>query len=636
MHRQTPLALLLALALLLPAAARADGLKVKKPVKGAPAGVFLADVAQQAALNGESFTIRSDTAIAFTGNPPAVLDKDLLEKADLAISSGTVIFKSKYNLVDGAKVPPSELVKMLKGLLPFARAKSLDPAQVGATLRQWGIPAEFNGRHLLNPDGSATYFGIMFYEGMRDKQDSARKVTGERMAASLALFDSAYAQAFEKDAPDLGIQDLQRGWAMLGRSKPGETPLPLMNGAAYVAPKDWSLKLAKSKGDKATIAALNQLERTRYHQDRALQETPPPPKGKEAPKTDPPSQLSLAGILAALDKLNGSPLSADQQEWLVKSFPMGETVWRMGAPTLWRAGLTGKDVKVAVIDTGAGSSPDIDPRVKARENFTRERGQGAIGEHATHVSGTILALAPDAELRSYRVLNEHNWRENGRLNLEEDELRAAIGSAIDKAVADGNQVINMSLGGGGRPTGSLADKIAKYADQGVVFVIAAGNEGAGGPRGVNWPGNNPKVITAGSVDVNGRYSRYSSFGSVWDPASASYYIKKIFMAPGQDIESSAPAKTDDPAPHQTMSGTSMATPHIAGVATLLVQEALGLGKDKKAAGQAVVQALDESSPLMDSRDLPSDAPPDQDFVVVSPMAAYKRLRAGASIQATAK
>jgi subtilisin family serine protease len=635
MHRQTPLALLLTLALLLPAAARADGLKVKNP-KNAPPGVFLADIEQQAALKGVGFEIRSDSAIAFTGNPPAVIDKDLLAKADLAISSGAVIVKSKYNIVDGAKVPPQDLVKILQGLLPFARAKSLDPAQVGAALRQWGIPAEFNGRHLLNPDGSATYFGVMFYEGMRDKQDSARKVSGERLAASLAYFDSAYSQAFDKDAPDLGIQDLQRAWALLGRSKPGETPLPLMNGAAYVSPKEWSARLSKAKGDASVIAALNQLEKTRYHQDRSLQETPPPPKGKEPARTDPPSQLSLAGILAAVDKLNGSPLSADQQEWLVKSFPMGETVWRMGAPSLWREGLTGKGVKVAVIDTGAGSNPDIDPRVKARENFTRERGQGAVGEHATHVSGTILALAPDAELRSYRVLNEHNWRENGRLNLEEDELRSAIGSAIDKAVADGNLVINMSLGGGGRPTGSLADKISKYADQGVVFVIAAGNNGAGGPDGVEWPGNMPKVVTAGSLDVDNRYSRYSSFGSVWDPANASYYIKKIFMAPGQDIASSAPATKDDPDPHQLMSGTSMATPHIAGVATLLVQEALGLGKDTKAAGHAVVQALDESSPLMDSRDLPPDAPPDQDFVVVSPMAAYKRLRAGASIPAAAK
>ena len=622
-------------ALILAAFLAFPGTAAAKPPPGGKkaisAAAFKPDAAQTASLKAAQFEVKKDRSVAFSGEQAVALDAELLAKADIAVNdSGEVIYTTD-NLPEGKTlVPPAALVPLLRGLLPFARAKALSPAAVGQTLRDWGMPSQFNGRHLLNPDGTATYYGVMFFEGLNGKQDAAAHVTGERLSASLTLFDSAFNQAFDKNSPDVGAKDLERAFAMLNGRRPGETPLTPMNGGAFVAPTDWAAKLSKAKGDPTALAALQALQRTRYHQDRDLGAAQPPsPEVKKKKKgepesTDPPSQLSLAGLLSALDKLNGAPLTADQQEWLVKSFPMGETVWRMNAPTLWRAGLTGKGVKVAVIDSGVGYSPDLDARVMDRQNFTRDRGGARVGEHATHVAGTILALAPDAELRSYRALPDKSPKESSRLAQESDEIDRALGDAVTKAVADGNSVINMSLGGRGRPTGALNALIEKYAEQGVIFVIAAGNDGNGGPTGVDAPGNASKVITVGAVDSNNRYSRFSSSGSVWDPTTLSYTVKKIIMAPGEDINSSAPATSNAKDPHQTMSGTSMATPHVAGLATLLVQKVLGT----PGAGAAVRDAIDRSGTDMDARDLPPDIQPDQEFVMVNPMAAYRMLRGG--------
>ncbi|PIP65040.1 hypothetical protein COU77_03385 [Candidatus Peregrinibacteria bacterium CG10_big_fil_rev_8_21_14_0_10_49_16] len=233
-------------------------------------------------------------------------------------------------------------------------------------------------------------------------------------------------------------------------------------------------------------------------------------------------------------------------------------------------GVSGAGVRIAVLDTGADVlHPELVGRMAAYVNFTDEDATDGHG-HGTHVSGIalgqgvkpiddggavnrVLGVAPDAELLVGKICYNGGWC-----------LEGDIVAGIEWAVMQGADVINLSLGGGAFLNHCDGDPLAAIVnwavDQGVVVAAAAGNGGMHG-EGVAVPACASKVLAVAAVDSH----------DVWQPWS-SYGLPIDIAAPGVGILSSLPCETAGTCPdagYGKWSGTSMATPHVTGVAALL-------------------------------------------------------------------
>ncbi len=594
------------------------------------------------------------------GADKGLIPKEYLVKASLEWKYGVLMFAKSPEAV-----PEQMFAPILKGLSSFTAAARVDRAKAGAALAAWGFPPSVDGRRLYNPAGDATYFGLMFYSFFESKPDKVAELGVERTSQALDLIGHAYGQAFYNQAPDIAQIDLDRARVLLfAVRRGGETPLgfPIMKARPDSAAmlKDYKAKLeaeadaALKAGDEVrrkdsieALAVLNNLERQRSHQSLDLTAVPEPGKekkpepaaacpiqpcadaGKKKEEPYAPLASGLPGLLRVLDRI-GTPLTRDQQENLIKAFPMGDLVWRMGAQDLWRQGLTGKGVKVAVIDEGIAVHPELEGSVKARVNLTAERGKGAVGSHGTHVAGIIHALAPDAELRGYAVFSG----DGSNRALSENPEQPII-DAIHRAVKDGNQVINMSLGSGDGPSNALARVVEEYASKGVIFLIAAGNS-RNMSGGIDSPSSAPSAITVGSLDTAGRMSDFTNFGPRFDPRKLTTVVKDVFMTPGSNIVSTMPEGMALPMGPKTpnyasMSGTSMATPVMSGVTALLVQDMgqMTLVPNPIEAAARLKAALVASSTPMTLDHLPPGVAVDQPFFVVRPLQALEALRAAA-------
>jgi subtilisin family serine protease len=199
-----------------------------------------------------------------------------------------------------------------------------------------------------------------------------------------------------------------------------------------------------------------------------------------------------------------------------------------------------------------------------------------FSEHGTHVAGIaagdytpgaipnrgpLSGVAPNAYLGNYKVLTVPT--ENFGLNGNAPEIAAAI----EAAVRDGMDVINLSLGEAEiEPSRDLVvTAINAAADAGVVPAVAAGNEFSDyGYGSISSPGSAAKAITAAAVSKQLAVSSFSSGG----PTPISLELKPDVSAPGENIVSSVPRREGT---WTSFSGTSMAAPHVAGGAALLEQ-----------------------------------------------------------------
>ncbi len=271
----------------------------------------------------------------------------------------------------------------------------------------------------------------------------------------------------------------------------------------------------------------------------------------------------------ALDRGIGKVwLNARIQASLDKSVP------QVGAPAAWQAGFTGKGVTVAVLDTGYDTDhPDLAGRIAATKNFTPG---GTVEDkygHGTHVSSIALGsgaasqgkykgVAPDAKLAVGKVLDDSG---SGQI----DWIIAGMQWAATTAKA---KVINMSLGGwptdGTDPMSQAVNRISRQT--GALFVIAAGNSGQDGT--ISTPAAADDALTVGSVTKTDQLSVFSSRG----PRITDNAIKPDIAAPGSDIVAARATGTfPDEAVDENyarLSGTSMATPHVAGAAAILAQQ----------------------------------------------------------------
>ncbi|WDV56156.1 S8 family serine peptidase [Streptomyces coeruleorubidus] len=265
--------------------------------------------------------------------------------------------------------------------------------------------------------------------------------------------------------------------------------------------------------------------------------------------------------------------------WLdgVRKAGLDKSVPQIGAPTAWAKGYDGRGVKVAVLDTGVDTThPDVRDQVIGAKNFSSAATTGDRQGHGTHVASTIAGtgaksggkykgVAPGAKILNGKVLNDAG---------EGDD--SGIIAGMEWAVSQGADIVNLSLGGGDTPgVDPMEATVNKLSEQkGTLFAIAAGNEGEDGARTVGSPGSAANALTVGAVDGNDKLAGFSSRGPTADGA-----LKPDVTAPGVGItaasaKGSAIAKEvgEKPAGYLSISGTSMATPHVAGAAALLKQQ----------------------------------------------------------------
>lgn len=251
------------------------------------------------------------------------------------------------------------------------------------------------------------------------------------------------------------------------------------------------------------------------------------------------------------------------------SDPNFEQQWQhdyIGTRYAWAAGYKGKDVRVAVIDTGlAMDHEDLAANAEAGKNFVN----GAEGTphstdndtHGTHVAGIIAAddnekggvgIAPDAKVSGYCVFPAGGGAK-----------AADVKRAINAAVAEKYDIINMSLGS--PEYDADYERIVKEAyEEGVAIFAAAGNDDTDGN---NYPAAYAGTISVGAVDVNSSRAAFSCYGST-----------VALSFPGVDIYSTVPGGYD------YMSGTSQASPAAAGTAAVILSAREDIrgekGKDK--------------------------------------------------------
>jgi subtilisin family serine protease len=347
-------------------------------------------------------------------------------------------------------------------------------------------------------------------------------------------------------------------------------------------------ELIKNGYDDKKMSSLPVIVEYEETKARSVQQNKPAPKG--------------AKTVRVLESINGAALSTSkkeadtfweditpedapsQKEASESLFDHGiEKIWldgrveasleqsipQIGANTVWDSGFTGKGIKVAVLDSGIDPNhPDLSGQIEESKSFVPGETVDDKHGHGTHVASTVLGtgaasegknkgVAPEARLIVGKVLND-------------------AGSGLDSWIIDGMEwasdnakIVSMSLGSSEPSNGTdpMAQAVNRLSEEkGALFVIAAGNSGYEGAIGS--PGAADAALTIGAVDKADKIAYFTSKG----PRYGDKGLKPDLSAPGVDIVAARSGLSSGSGSYRSMSGTSMATPHVAGAAALLLQK----------------------------------------------------------------
>ncbi len=247
---------------------------------------------------------------------------------------------------------------------------------------------------------------------------------------------------------------------------------------------------------------------------------------------------------------------------------LDQSVPQIGAPAAWESGYTGKGVKVAVLDTGIDPNhPDLADQIDEAKSFVPEETVDDGHGHGTHVASTVLGTGAASEGKNKGVAPEARLLVGKVLNNKGSGLDSWIIDGMEWA-ADNAKIVSMSLGGGPSDgTDPMAQAVNRLSEEtGALFVIAAGNSGAEGSIGS--PGSAEAALTIGAVDKTDKIAPFTSKG----PRYGDLGLKPDLSAPGVGIVAARSGLSSGSGSYKSLSGTSMATPHVAGAAAILLQK----------------------------------------------------------------
>ncbi len=325
------------------------------------------------------------------------------------------------------------------------------------------------------------------------------------------------------------------------------------------------------------------------------------------------------------DRLN-KPLATPNDTEYGKQWDLSEATAGMNVPAAWDV-TDGSGVTVAVIDTGYVTHSDLGANIVGGYDFIsdtavsndgngRDSNPADTGDwttdgqcssdwtattsswHGTHVAGTIAAvtnnskgiagIAYGAKVSPLRVLGQCGGYDSDII----DAITWASGGSVSGVPANANvaKVINMSLGGGGACSAATQSAINGAVNRGTTVVVAAGNENQNAAN--SSPANCNNVITVAATDRSGNRSYYSNFGSIVDIAAPG---GETNSTTANGILSTLNTGTRGPSSesYKFYQGTSMAAPHIAGLAALM-----------KSANASLTPAQIESAIKSNARTLP--------------------------------
>ena len=393
-----------------------------------------------------------------------------------------------------------------------------------------------------------------------------------------------------------------------GTSSPVVTVLPREDGSVpsvetrrvgkdvYVYPADASDALSSGKLDEelfnvtglvamgyddASIDTVPVIARYNTDLSRA-RSAPATPKGAANGLT----LHSIDGVALKADKHQARAFFADVTDPSTAAGSKVEKIWldakahatleestkQVNADQAWAAGLTGTDTTVAVLDTGADAEhPDLQGRITASRDFTGSAG-GALSDvhgHGTHTASTVGGSGAASAGRERGVAPGTGLLIGKVLGDDGGGYDSGIIAGMEWAVGQHADVVSMSLGSNAAP-GQCDDPLSSAAQQlattsTTLFVIAAGNTGSGNNT-VTAPSCAPAVLTVGAVDRQDVPAWFSSRG----PTAFTHTLKPEISAPGVAISAARSGGRGDNA-YMSMSGTSMATPHVAGAASVVKQ-----------------------------------------------------------------
>lgn len=226
-------------------------------------------------------------------------------------------------------------------------------------------------------------------------------------------------------------------------------------------------------------------------------------------------------------------------------------VKKINARTVHEGGNRGMGVKICILDSGIDRDhPDLYLSYAGGYDFhNADDDPSDDNGHGTHVAGTIAAMAngvgvigvaPQARILAYKVLGADGTGDF-----------SSVIAAVQRCMADGGMITNNSYGSAQDPGGWVQSAFDKAAAAGILHVGAAGN--SGGCSGVSYPAAYESVIAVGATESRDRAASFSCRGP-----------KVELSAPGVNIQSTYPDNS-----YATVSGTSMATPHVSGLAALV-------------------------------------------------------------------
>jgi serine protease len=309
---------------------------------------------------------------------------------------------------------------------------------------------------------------------------------------------------------------------------------------------------------------------------------------------------SLSQVNTDLERLKQNPavLYAEADQWMEtlqtpsntrypEQWHYYEDAGGADLPNAWDLSTGDPNIVVGVIDTGITKHKNLAPNVLPGKNFVKSKTDtngpddptdqgGDTGYHGSHVAGTIAAseryakgvvgVAWNAKILPVRVLGDEGY---GNLSGIIEGMRWAAGLTTF-APPRAARVLNLSLGGRGACGQAMQETINDLNEKGVIVVVAAGNESM--PARYSTPGNCKGVITVAATNRNGSKAYYTNYGKALTIAAPGGEQRSA------EEETNGILSTGGEQNYVFMQGTSMATPHVAGVVALMVSLDPSLGQ----------------------------------------------------------